>query len=199
MYPIRLTGIRTVLREFRPSDVDDVHAVVGDDRVASWMAFDTKTREQSETMVQGCITLSTELRRSEYYLVVCRPSDDTAIGFVRLGLAGVAAAKLGYAIGADHWGSGYASDAAASALRFGFEQLLLHRVSAAIGPANKASMGVAQRLGMSYEGRIRHHVVSNGEWRDSLLYSILADEWARQQQAPDALSVEGDLQRDAAG
>jgi len=36
---------------------------------------------------------------------------------------------------------------------------------------------VVKRLGFSYEGRIRHHVFTNNAWRDSLLYSLLADEY----------------------
>jgi RimJ/RimL family protein N-acetyltransferase len=30
---------------------------------------------------------------------------------------------------------------------------------------------------MTYEGRLRDHVHTNGAWRDSLLYSVLAHEW----------------------
>ncbi|MEJ3745252.1 GNAT family protein [Actinomycetes bacterium KLBMP 9797] len=63
-------------------------------------------------------------------------------------------------------------------VNFAFGELGLHRVSAAIGPENAASISVAQRLGMRYEGRIRDHVYTNGAWRDSLLYSILEHEWA---------------------
>jgi RimJ/RimL family protein N-acetyltransferase len=33
------------------------------------------------------------------------------------------------------------------------------------------------RLGFTPEGRMRDHVYTNGAWRDSLLYSILAPEW----------------------
>jgi len=61
-------------------------------------------------------------------------------------------------------------------IRFGFDQLGLHRISAAIGPGNAASIAVVSKLGMRYEGRIRHHVHTNGAWRDSLLYSVLEDE-----------------------
>jgi RimJ/RimL family protein N-acetyltransferase len=32
---------------------------------------------------------------------------------------------------------------------------------------------------MTYEGRIRDHVYTNGRWRDSLLYSVLVNEWVR--------------------
>lgn len=30
---------------------------------------------------------------------------------------------------------------------------------------------------MRYEGRIRDHVFTNGAWRDSLLYAVLAHDW----------------------
>ncbi|GAB1690300.1 GNAT family N-acetyltransferase [Krasilnikovia sp. M28-CT-15] len=59
-------------------------------------------------------------------------------------------------------------------IEFGFKELRLHRISAAIGPDNAASIAVAERLGMQYEGRIRDHVFTNGAWRDSLLYAVLS-------------------------
>jgi ribosomal-protein-alanine N-acetyltransferase len=62
-------------------------------------------------------------------------------------------------------------------VEFAFGPLDLHRVSAAIGPENLASVAVVKRLGFSYEGRIRHHVFTHDDWRDSLLYSLLATEF----------------------
>jgi ribosomal-protein-alanine N-acetyltransferase len=103
--------------------------------------------------------------------------DDELVGFVRLAFTGVKAGKLGYAIRADQWGKGYATDATREMTAFGFEKLGLHRVSAAIGPDNAASISVVSKLGMLYEGRIRGHVFTNGVWRDSLLYSVLEHEW----------------------
>ena len=114
--------------------------------------------------------------RTEYYLAVTAPNDEL-VGFARLGVTGVKAAKLGYAIRADRWGKGYATDAARSMITFGFEDLRLHRISAAIGPDNEASIAVVQKLGMKYEGRIRDHVFTNGAWRDSVLYAVLDHEW----------------------
>lgn len=178
MYPLRLTGDGTRLREFRQEDLDDVLAVVGDERVTSWLSFDSRDRAQALEMIRTITRRAQEIPRQEYYLAVTRSDDDRLIGFVRLALDGVQAAKLGYAIGADHWGHGYATDAVRAMLRFGFGTLGLHRVSAAIGPENQSSIAVVKRLGLTYEGRIRHHVRTNGGWRDSLLYSILDDDWS---------------------
>jgi ribosomal-protein-alanine N-acetyltransferase len=179
VHPVRLTGSGTSLREFRFDDVDDVLATVGDDRVTTWLAFDSRSREQALAMVNGAVQRAQLDPREEYYLAISRREDDQLIGFIRLGLAGEKAAKLGYAIAADHWGNGYATDAARQMLQFGFGTLGLHRISAAIGPENLSSIAVVKRLGLSYEGRLRHHVFTNGNWRDSLLYSILTDEWTR--------------------
>ncbi len=100
------------------------------------------------------------------------------MGFARLGFSGVKAAKMGYAIAYDHSGKGYAGDAARSLITYGFAELGLHRISAAIGPDNVASIAVVRRLGFVHEGRLRDHVHTNAAWRDSELYSVLAHEWA---------------------
>ncbi len=126
-------------------------------------------------MITGAIERARHERRTEYYLAVADDAD-ALIGFARLGLAGVKAAKLGYAIRADRWGKGYATDACRTMIEFGFTALGLHRISAAIGPDNAASIAVVRKLGMAHEGRLRDHVFTNGEWRDSELFAILQHE-----------------------
>lgn len=176
VHPIKLTGPRLTLREFSEDDLDAVLDVVADDRVTRWLSFDSRTRAQTIQMLSGVVERAQQVPRSEYYLAAVL-DDATLIGFARLGLNGVQAAKLGYAVAADYWGRGYAVDATRLILNFGFRDLGLHRISAAIGPDNAASIAVAQRLGMTYEGCIRDHVYTNGAWRDSLLYSLLENEW----------------------
>ncbi len=171
-----LTGEATRLREFRQDDLDDYLAIVGDDRVTSWMSFDSRDREAAQRALTAIVERSQQEDRPDHLLAVTRLDDDRLIGFARLGPTGVRAAHLGYAIAADHWGRGYATDASRTLVKFAFGELDLHRVSAAIGPENLASVAVVKRLGFSYEGRIRHHVFTNNAWRDSLLYSLLADE-----------------------
>lgn len=48
------------------------------------------------------------------------------------------------------WGRGYASEAAAESLRFGFEQAGLKEIFAITLPTNKASRGVMEKIGMGY-------------------------------------------------
>lgn len=152
-------------------------AVVGDDRVTRFLSFDSKTRDQQAELLGAAIDRAQHNPRTEFYLAVTTRDDDRLVGFVRLGLSGVKAAKLGYAIAADHWGNGYATDATRTMITFGFASLGLHRITAAIGPDNAASIAVVTRHGFTHEGRLRDHVYTNGAWRDSELFSILDHEW----------------------
>jgi RimJ/RimL family protein N-acetyltransferase len=177
MHPVKLAGAKVVLREFHLGDEDDVLAIVGDDQVTVWLSHDSRNRDEARAMLTGAMERAQHDPRSEYYLAVALPDSDRLIGFARLGLDGVKAGKLGYAVRHDEWGKGYATDAARTMMDFGFCDLGLHRISVAIGPENTASIAVANRLGFQYEGRIRDHVFTNGAWRDSLLYSVLEHEW----------------------
>jgi [ribosomal protein S5]-alanine N-acetyltransferase len=178
MYPCHLNGSRVLLREFCSNDLDRVMAVVGDDRVTDSLSFDTRSRDQAAKMLNGILSRAKQEPRTEYYMAVTTAGDGL-VGFARLALNGVQAAKLGYAIAVDYWGRRYATDATSALIDFGFRELKLHRISAAMGPNNTASIVIADRLSMTYEGRIRDHVYTNGRWRDSLLYSVLINEWVR--------------------
>lgn len=170
MHPVCLTTKRLLLREFTTNDVDSVLTLVGDRRVTDWLSFDSRSRDQASSMITDTIARANAEPRTEYYLAVTLRADTRLIGFVRIGIDGVKAGKLGYAVRADEWGHGYATEATSAMLEFGFHELGLHRISAAIGPDNQASITVAKRLGMHYEGTIRDHVFTNGAWRDSQLY-----------------------------
>lgn len=174
---VKLAGDRVRLREFRADDLDDSDAILGDDRVTRWLSFDSRTREQQAEVLTGAIERAQQTPRTEYYFAVTTHTDDRLIGFVRLGLGGVQAAKLGGAGALPHWGHGYAQDATRTIIDFGFTTLGLHRISAAIGPDNATSIAIVTRLGFTEEGRLRDHVFTNGAWRDSILYSLLVHEW----------------------
>jgi RimJ/RimL family protein N-acetyltransferase len=178
MYPVQIEGSLTVLREFTRDDLDGVLAIVGDDRVTRWLSFDSRARDQAAGMLDGILERAQLEPRTEYYLAITTPSDQRQVlGFGRIGLDGVQAGKLGCALRVSAQGHGYATDAGKALTNFGFSVLGLHRISAAIGPDNASSIRLVQRLGFTYEGRIRHHVHTNGAWRDSLLYSVLENEW----------------------
>jgi [ribosomal protein S5]-alanine N-acetyltransferase len=185
--PLLIEGDLVVLRDFTEADVEDAAAIVGDQRVTRWLSFERRDRADAGRMVEAAIEAAGRDPRREYYLAVtaavstagagpAERADAPVIGFARLALTGVRAAKLGYAVHADHWGKRYAPDAVRALVGHGFGALGLHRITAAVGPDNERSVAVLQRLGFASEGRLRDHVHTNGGWRDSLLFALLADD-----------------------
>jgi [ribosomal protein S5]-alanine N-acetyltransferase len=178
VHPVAITGSRIQLREFRLTDLDASMAIVGDPEVTRSLSFDTRTKtDQARQLADDIVRAQTD-PRPDYYLAVVNEAD-LLIGFVRIGLGGHRSGELGYAVRREDWGKGYATEAASLMLEFGFRTLGLHRIQAACGPKNRSSQRLLAKLGFTPEGRIRDHVFTKGAWRDSLLYSILDDEWAR--------------------
>lgn len=59
-----------------------------------------------------------------------------------------------------------------------FEDLACERVQFKADARNLRSLAAIERLGAVREGVLRHHLrLLTGEWRDSVIYSILASEW----------------------
>jgi RimJ/RimL family protein N-acetyltransferase len=76
------------------------------------------------------------------------------IGFVGLSVPRFTApftpcVEIGWRLSREHWGNGYASEAASACLHFGFEKLTLKQIVAFTVPINKRSIGVMERIGMS--------------------------------------------------
>ena len=85
-------------------------------------------------------------------------------------------ATMGYWLGAEHQGRGYMTAAMRSAIPFAFDTLKLHRLDAAVMPANTASISVLERAGFVREGLARRYLKIAGRWEDHNLYAMLADD-----------------------
>jgi RimJ/RimL family protein N-acetyltransferase len=85
--------------------------------------------------------------------------------------------ELGYWLGRDYWGKGYATEAAAAVVAWGFETLALNRISAARFGDNPASGRVLEKIGMTQEGVLRRHAFRDGVFKDMVMYGLLREEW----------------------
>jgi len=61
--------------------------------------------------------------------------------------------ELGWVLGREFWGKGYASEGARRALDYGFNEMGHDHVISLIHPENRASIKVAERLGEKIEGQ----------------------------------------------
>jgi RimJ/RimL family protein N-acetyltransferase len=86
-------------------------------------------------------------------------------------------AYAGYWVAAACARRGVGSRAVALALDHAFGAMHLHRVEANVQPDNLASIKLVETLGFRDEGLCRKYLEINGEWRDHVRYSMLAEEW----------------------
>ncbi|MEY3614676.1 MAG: hypothetical protein RL752_584, partial [Actinomycetota bacterium] len=72
---------------------------------------------------------------------------------------------------------GYAYEASLAMLKFGFEQMNLHRIVAEMDTRVPASAAVARKLGMRKEAELKEVEFFKGEWCDMWTYAILKSEF----------------------
>jgi RimJ/RimL family protein N-acetyltransferase len=87
-------------------------------------------------------------------------------------------ATLGIALGREHIGRGYGTDAVRVIVGYGFREMGLHRIQLTVAPFNPAGIRAYEKAGFAEEGRLRESVLHDGRWYDEVLMSILDHEWA---------------------
>jgi len=166
---------RLVLREFQPDDHAAVHRYAGDPEVVRFQDWGPNTPAETTMFLDMVTTAAAATPRTRWALAVIRAADDTMIGAgeLHVDVGGHRRGSLGYTLARDAWGRGYATEAAAALLSFGFAHLGLHKISATCDPANAGSVRVLEKLGMTREGQLQDHFLVRGEWRDRLLYAAI--------------------------
>ena len=87
-------------------------------------------------------------------------------------------AELGYALNdGAHKRNGYMTEAVTAILAYGFGTLNLNRVEACVGPDNKASLSIIKKNRFTQEGHLRQHYIRDGVIQDSLVFSLLKEEY----------------------
>lgn len=87
-------------------------------------------------------------------------------------------AEIGYALNNDSYkGKGIMSEALKAVIDYGFKEMNLNRIEAFIGPKNEASLRLVQKLNFTKEGHLRKHYCKNNIMEDSVVFSLLKDEY----------------------
>ncbi|PYG01974.1 Protein N-acetyltransferase, RimJ/RimL family [Georgenia satyanarayanai] len=86
--------------------------------------------------------------------------------------------ELGWVLDPAHRGLGYGTEAVRELLRYCFTELGVRRAVANCFLANEPSWRLMERVGMRREAHaVRDSLHRSGEWLDSLVYAVLAEEW----------------------
>ena len=167
-----LQSERLLLREFREADFEAVHAYASDPEVVRFMPWGPNSEDETRDFLKRAQAYSEADPRVGFEFAVTRRDTADLIGGMGFHVD-QSNAMLGYCFAKPAWGRGFATEAARLVLGFGFKELGVHRVWAGCDPENAGSIQVLKRLGMIQEGHMRQDCNIRGEWRDTLLFSVL--------------------------
>ena len=144
---------RLLLRRWRPSDRAPFAALNADPRVMRHFPA-TLSRAESDAYAER---IEAHFAEHGFGLWAVEAPDLAAfIGFVGLSVPRFEApftpcVEIGWRLAAEHWGRGYAPEAARAALAFGFETLALAEILSFTAAANQPSRRVMEKLGMTHD------------------------------------------------
>jgi RimJ/RimL family protein N-acetyltransferase len=148
-----LTTDRLLLRPWRPSDRAPFAALNADPEVMRYFPK-LLTREESDAFVDR-IEANFAARGWGLWAVEVIDGPEF-IGFVGLNVPGFEAAftpcvEVGWRLAKEHWGNGYATEAARAATHYGFQVLELDEIVSFTSTVNRPSRAVMERIGMTHD------------------------------------------------
>jgi RimJ/RimL family protein N-acetyltransferase len=177
----KIESKRLVLRPLETNDASDIQRLAGDYEVARWAENVPHPYEDGEA--EKFIDHSAEkYRRNEAYtFAIVESETGKFIGTIDIRLEGKikGEGEIGYWIGREYQGKGYATEATRSLLAFAVDHLELERIIANVLEKNDASISVLKKCGMRFKGRDRQEASGTDDPVTSERYAVLAKDIRR--------------------
>lgn len=153
---IRIETDRLVLRPLAPEDAEPHMAMMADPDVAAFLAPGGEVPSRMDRWRQFASYLGHWQMRDFGFFAVEEKATGSFIGRVGPWMPeGWPGLECGWAIASDHWGKGYAPEAAIASVRWTFERFPeLERIISVINPGNQNSQAVAAKIGEENTGEI---------------------------------------------
>lgn len=168
-------GIRTV----QAADAPELHALIEANRdyLARWLPW-AAGQELAETE-KFIAEAEAQLARNDGFQAVLAPDGPIAgvTGFHSISW-GNRNTSIGYWLAEDAQGRGLMTTAVRALVDHAFGEWSLHRIEIHCAPANRRSRAIPERLGFREEGVLREAELVGERYLDSVVYGLLAKEWA---------------------
>ncbi len=172
-----LSTPRLHLRTFRRDDLPHYAALNADPEVVEFLGGVPLTREYSDEIAAW----ANEVHASEGIgLMAVERRDDGAF----LGMCGLHHlesypddVEVGWRLAREHWGHGYATEAATAWLDHAFGAMGLPRAISVTDLPNLRSLAVMHRLGMTYDHEAE--IEEDGERFRAVIHALTAERWRR--------------------
>jgi len=178
---------RLILRPWREEDLEPFAQLNADSRVLEYFPS-VLTHEESNNLA---LRLKVTLEKNGWGLwAAVLLETDEFIGFIGLNkwtksslpTHFTPAVEIGWRLGFEYWGKGYATEGAIACLGYGFETLSLDEIVSFTAVQNMRSRRIMEKIGMHHDPKddFDHPKLPEGHWlRRHVLYRIEADKWEK--------------------
>lgn len=175
--PVRLTGRHVCLEPLTPGHAEALWAVARDPELWRWTLSQVHSRADLDLYVRTALDAQAAGTALPFVLV----ADGETAGSTRFANAAPphGRVEVGWTFVGRRWQrTAVNTEAKLLLLRHAFETFGARRVEFKTDALNAPSRAAIARLGAVEEGTLRHHMVTaEGRVRDTVYFSILADEW----------------------
>ncbi len=170
---------RLILRQFKYNDDEAMLKYwIADEKIQSMYSEPVyTTKEEVKELLDKYIS---SYSKDDYYRwAIISKDNNECIGQIAFFLVDSKNnfAEIEYCIGADFQCKGLATEATKALIKYGFENIKLHKIQICHKSINIPSKRVIEKCGFTYEGTLRDFFYMNGEYVDRLYYSILENEY----------------------
>lgn len=167
---------RLVMKKFSLADVD---SNVDHEMNPEIMRYIRDPMPQTEVTAKTMqMVADWQGQEQEWVLIAVRLRDNNEyIGMVCMRYLSIEnnTIELGWRLGTEHHGKGFATEAAKELLNFIIKQLKPHKAVAYCVAENIASSNIMSKLGMHKEAHFKQFSMLAGQWHDEVVYGIILD------------------------
>ncbi|MFJ7628502.1 GNAT family N-acetyltransferase [Streptomyces sp. NPDC097595] len=176
--PVTLTGRHVRVEPLAPAHLDDLFAAGGDDdEVWRWLGGPVpRTRQDMEAALAAMLANASYVPFAVVHLATGRAVGWTCFLDIDVEHERLEIGSTWY--GRAYWRTAVNTETKLLLLTHAFEDLGMGRVQLKTDHLNERSQQAIARLGARREGVLRRHRRRpDGSWRDTVYFSLLADEW----------------------
>lgn len=193
---LTLETARLLLRDITEDDFAAIHSFGGNIANVKYMAWGPNSEQGTRDFIAQSMKRAQAQPRAEFDFALVLKATGQLIG-----TGGIYGEKswhteqlidgnMGWILHMDHWKQGYGTEFCAEMLRFGFEDLGLHRIHVSCDGENYGSYRVMERNGMRREAVQKEAILGrDGLWHDQYQYAILREEWEGKSESPSVINT----------
>jgi len=169
-----------ILRKFEEDDWIAVDSYTSCEENVVYVLWGPNSVAQTQDFIRFAIAKAEEVPCTNYQYAAALKETNQLIGGCNLAVA-EDEAEIGWILHRDYWKKGYGAEMGEALLKYGFEELGLHRIVAHCDAENTASYRIMEKIGMRKEGLFVEsrpaHKLSDRKYSDELSYAMLREEW----------------------